>query len=141
MLFGRRQFGEILVFFTGGGALLGCQCGPFGQPVLKAFLLYRCQFGILPGAGNQAALLGAGISVHPYYMVSEDLAAGRLEVVLPECVPEELDIYVVYSTRRNMPTRVRHLIDFLKDWARQPPDWSAPKAAPAPPAGPRRAAG
>ena len=81
----------------------------------------------LGDALKQAAVLGAGISVHPYYMVSEDLAAGRLEVVLPECVPEELDIYVVFSTGRNMPTRVRHLLDFLKEWARDPPEWALPK--------------
>lgn len=81
----------------------------------------------LGDALKQAAVLGAGISVHPYYMVSDDLRAGRLEVVLPECVPEELDIHVVFSTRRNMPTRVRHLLEFLKEWALQPPDWAIPK--------------
>ena len=83
----------------------------------------------LGDALKQAAILGAGISIHPYYMVAEDLRAGRLEVVLPECIPEELDINVVFSTRRNMPTRVRHLLEFLKEWARTPPDWSVPKRA------------
>lgn len=63
---------------------------------------------------KQAALLGAGISMHPHYMVSEELRAGTLEALLPGCVPEETDINVVFSTRRNMPTRVRHLLEFLK---------------------------
>ena len=83
----------------------------------------------LGDALKQAALLGAGISMHPYYMVSQELEAGLLEIVLPECVPQELDINVVYSTRRNMPTRVRHLLDFLKEWARSPPAWAHPKSA------------
>lgn len=83
----------------------------------------------LGDALKQAALLGAGISMHPYYMVSQELDAGLLEIVLPECVPQELDIHVVYSTRRNMPSRVRHLLDFLKEWARSPPAWSRPQAS------------
>lgn len=80
----------------------------------------------LGDALKQAALLGAGISLHPYYMISDDLRAGRLEVVLPDCEPEELDIYVVFSTRRNMPARVRHLLEFLKEWALNPPEWALP---------------
>ncbi|WP_162586438.1 LysR family transcriptional regulator [Variovorax sp. RA8] len=83
----------------------------------------------LGDAIKQAALLGTGISLHPYYMVSEELRAGTLEALLPGSVPEELDIYVVFSTRRNMPTRVRHLLEFLKEWSRHPPDWALPAAA------------
>ena len=89
----------------------------------------------LGDALKQAALLGAGISLHPYYMISDDLRAGRLEVVLPDCVPEELDIYVVFSTRRNMPARVRHLLEFLKEWALNPPEWALPPAPPSLPTG------
>ena len=68
----------------------------------------------LGDALKQGALLGTGISLHPYYMVSDELRAGTLEALLPDCVPEELDINVVFSTRRNMPTRVRHLLEFLR---------------------------
>jgi DNA-binding transcriptional LysR family regulator len=82
----------------------------------------------LGDALKQGALLGTGISLHPYYMVSEELRAGTLEALLPDCIPEELDINVVFSTRRNMPTRVRHLLEFLKEWSRHPPDWALPKA-------------
>jgi DNA-binding transcriptional LysR family regulator len=80
----------------------------------------------LGDALKQGTLLGTGISLHPYYMVSDELRAGTLEPVLPDHVPEELDIYVVFSTRRNMPTRVRHLLEFLKEWASDPPDWALP---------------
>jgi DNA-binding transcriptional LysR family regulator len=78
----------------------------------------------LGDALKQSALLGVGISVHPTYMVAAEIEAGLLQVVLPDCVPEELDINVVFSTRRNMPLRVRHLLDFLKDWARRPQVWT-----------------
>jgi DNA-binding transcriptional LysR family regulator len=84
----------------------------------------------LGDALKQAALLGAGISVHPYYMVSEELRAGTLEALLPDCVPEAMAINVVFSTRRNMPARVRHLLEFLKEWSRSPPAWAMPAVGP-----------
>ncbi|MFM1855594.1 MAG: hypothetical protein RLZ83_903, partial [Pseudomonadota bacterium] len=60
----------------------------------------------LGDALKHAALLGAGISLHPHYMVSEELRSGELEALLPGWVPEAMDIHVVFSTRRNMPMRV-----------------------------------
>lgn len=80
---------------------------------------------------KKAALLGAGISVHPYYMVSEELRSGTLLAVLPEHIPQELDINVVFSTRRNMPVRVRALLEFLKEWASKPPQWALAPQGPA----------
>ena len=79
---------------------------------------------------KQAALLGSGIAVHPRYMVSEELRSGALQLVLPDRTPEELDIYAVFSTRRNMPVRVRALLEFLKEWAVNPPEWSLDAASP-----------
>ncbi len=76
---------------------------------------------------KKSAMWGAGISLHPDYMVSDELRSGALEVVLPQYTPEELDIYAVFSTRRNMPARVRALLEFLKGWAADPPPWSLPK--------------
>lgn len=84
---------------------------------------------------QQAALCGLGLSIHPYYMVSDDIAAGRLRVVLAEHVPTRLDIHVIYSARRNLPQRVRSFLDFLRQWARTPPDWSVPPLS-GEPAGP-----
>lgn len=78
---------------------------------------------------KQSALLGAGISMHPTYMVAPEIEAGQLHIVLPEQVPEELDINVVFSTRRNMPLRVRHLLEFLKEWARRPQVWTGLETA------------
>ncbi|MBI4193843.1 MAG: LysR family transcriptional regulator [Betaproteobacteria bacterium] len=75
---------------------------------------------------KHAALLGHGISMHPYYMVSEDLAAGRLAVVLPQYDPVGLDICVIFSSRQSLPVRVRKFVEFLKDWAKTPPEWAIP---------------
>lgn len=83
----------------------------------------------LGDALKQATLLGAGISLHPYYMVAGELRSGLLEKVLPEAIPEELVISVVYSTRRNMPSRVRHLLEFLKAWGQTTPEWAAAEPA------------
>jgi DNA-binding transcriptional LysR family regulator len=74
----------------------------------------------------QAALLGHGISMHPYYMVSDDLKTKRLVMVLPDYEPLELDIYVVYPTREHLPARTRRFLDYLKRWAKTPPDWANP---------------
>ncbi len=75
---------------------------------------------------KQAALLGHGILMHPYYMVSDELKDKRLVVVLPDYEPLELDIYAVYPTREHLPVRTRRLLDFLKRWAKTRPDWANP---------------
>jgi len=80
----------------------------------------------LGDALKQAAMQGLGISIHPYYMVSEELQSGALVALLAECEPEAMDINVVFSTRRNMPSRVRHLLEHLKEWSRHPPEWASP---------------
>lgn len=78
---------------------------------------------------QQAALLGHGISMHPYYMVSDDLAAGRLRALLPQHEPLGLDIYAIFSSRQNLPLRVRRFVEYLKDWAKTPPPWAAQRSA------------
>ncbi len=78
---------------------------------------------------KKSAMLGAGIALHPCYMVSEELRSGALQVVLPQHTPQGLDIYAVFSTGRNMPVRVRTLLEFLKEWAANPPSWASPPTA------------
>ncbi len=73
---------------------------------------------------HKAALAGRGLAIHPSYMVADDVAAGRLVNVLPGTPPLGLDIYVIYPARANLPRRVRAFIDFLREWARSPPQWS-----------------
>jgi DNA-binding transcriptional LysR family regulator len=75
---------------------------------------------------QQAAIAGRGLSIHPTYMVADDLAAGRLVALLPHSPPTGLDIWVIYPARNNLPRRVRAFIDFLREWAADPPDWALP---------------
>lgn len=96
--------------------------GPDGAASVRVSGTLYSNFG---EALKQAALLGHGISVHPYYMVSEEIAARRLVVVLPDYEPEAHEIHIVYSSRHNLPVRVRRFVDFLQDWSKTPPDWSA----------------
>ena len=73
---------------------------------------------------RHAALLGHGISIHPTYMVMEDLRAGRLQRVLPQYNPSGVEIYAVFPSRKNLPVRVRTFLDFLNQWF-DAPDWDA----------------
>ena len=98
--------------------------GPDGPASVRVRGTLHSNFG---EALQHAALVGHGISVHPYYMVSDALAAGNLIVVLPQYEPEAHDIHVIYPARQNLPVRVRRFVEFLKEWARTPPEWSVPE--------------
>ncbi len=69
---------------------------------------------------KSSALMGQGISMHPYYMVSDELASGSLVPVLPLYKPPSLNIYVIYPTRHNLPLRVKTFVTHLREWAQVP---------------------
>jgi DNA-binding transcriptional LysR family regulator len=73
---------------------------------------------------RHAALLGHGISMHPTYMVMQDIQEGRLVSVLPQFRPVGVDIYAVFPSRKNVPIRVRTFLDFLRQWFAAA-DWHA----------------
>lgn len=91
--------------------------GPAGEEFVQVSGAIRANFGEVL---RQAALLGEGISMHPEYMVAQDLRDERLRIVLPEYTPCGLDVYVVYPSRVNVPARVRVFIDSLKDYFQSP---------------------
>lgn len=72
---------------------------------------------------RHAALLGHGISMHPNYMVAQDVKANRLRIVLPAYPPTGLDIYAMYPSRRNLPGRVRLFLEFLRERFYANPEW------------------
>ena len=74
---------------------------------------------------RSAALLGEGISMHPTYMVADDIGAGRLTVVLPSIEPAGLSIHAIYP-QRNVPARVRTFLDFLIKWLPRESPWLSP---------------
>ena len=79
-----------------------------------------------------AALEGAGIAMLPTYYAAEYVAAGRLKAILPQCKPQELGIYGVYASRRQMPLILRSMLDFLVERLGSAP-WDKPAAASAVP--------
>jgi DNA-binding transcriptional LysR family regulator len=60
-----------------------------------------------------AALADQGIILQPRFLVGDDLAARRLVELMPEYRVPEVGIYAVYPSRKNVPAKVRVMIDFL----------------------------
>ena len=64
----------------------------------------------------QGALYHGGITMQPTYLVKPYLARGELIQVLPQWDLQEMDIYVLYPSRKHLSPTVRALIDFLSDY-------------------------
>lgn len=62
---------------------------------------------------RSVALAHQGLILQPDFLISDDLANGRLIEVLPECKGPELGIYAVYPSRKHLSVKVRALVDFL----------------------------
>lgn len=60
------------------------------------------------------ALTHQGISLQPTFLISDDLANGKLVEVLPEYRSIELGIYAIYPTRKHVAPKVRALVNFLE---------------------------
>lgn len=100
---------------------------PVGLPQSTRKTTVRVRGTIRANYGDplrHAALLGHGISMHPTYMVMQDIAEGRLVKVLPQFRPVGVDIYAVFPSRKNLPVRVRTFLDFLRQWFAAE-DWHA----------------
>lgn len=62
---------------------------------------------------HQAALEGMGLTLLPTWMTQEDIAGGRLEVVLPDVAMFNIVLYAVYPSRKFLSAKVRTFIDFM----------------------------
>ncbi|MGK4007976.1 LysR family transcriptional regulator [Sorangium sp. So ce1036] len=62
---------------------------------------------------RDAAVAGLGIAFLPDFLVAEDLAAGRLQQVLPDLEAGDVKIVAIYPTRRLLEPRVRRFIDLM----------------------------
>ncbi len=102
-----------------GGAAPAILQGSTGKASVRVRGTIRANYG---EPLRHAALLGHGISMHPTYMVKQDIEAGRLQTVLPQYKPVGVDIYAVFPSRKNLPVRVRTFLDFLTEWFRTS-DW------------------
>ncbi|MCP3370132.1 LysR family transcriptional regulator [Bradyrhizobium cajani] len=62
---------------------------------------------------HMAALEGMGLAFLPKWLVAEDIAAGRLEHLMPEQVILEGKLFAVYPSRKYLSAKVRTFIDFI----------------------------
>ncbi|MDB1124944.1 LysR family transcriptional regulator [Vibrio algarum] len=67
----------------------------------------------------QAAVHGAGIAMQPTYLVNPLIESGKLIQVLGNWQPLDLDIYVLYPSRKHLSPTVRALIDFFDDYFKE----------------------
>lgn len=64
---------------------------------------------------KQGVLAGLGIALLPDELCAADIAAGRLEIVLPEWSLPGASLYVIYASRRGLIPAVRAFIDFAAE--------------------------
>lgn len=67
-----------------------------------------------PDAIRQAALRGQGIAVILGWLVEEDIAQGRLNIIMRDYTPTALDLNAIYPQRQFMPAKVSLLLDYLQ---------------------------
>jgi DNA-binding transcriptional LysR family regulator len=83
-----------------------------------------------PTAVRLAVLAGLGYGCVPWTMIREDVAQGRLEVVLSRYELTTAGIYIVYPHRRHLSAKIRAFVDFMVDWfeqhSRESPNCSGP---------------
>lgn len=65
--------------------------------------------------GLVAVLGGAGLMYFPEPLVAPYVKDGRLRLVLTEWSPLEEGFYIYYSSRRQLPTGLRLLIEFIQE--------------------------
>ncbi len=72
---------------------------------------------------RDAAVSELGIASLPAFLCKHDLATGRLLEVLPGWQTPELNFFALFAERREMPVRVRSLVDFLVEHLRPALSW------------------
>ncbi|HEY0275799.1 MAG TPA: LysR family transcriptional regulator [Paenirhodobacter sp.] len=72
-------------------------------------------------ASRTAILKDLGLACLPLHLVREDLAQGRLVLVLPDYEPLSQSLYLSVAPGSGMPARVRLMMDFLPTWFKANP--------------------
>ena len=68
---------------------------------------------------REAALAGWGIAPMSTLLCADDIAAGRLQVVLPGWSPPPATLYAIYPSRRSLSMAGRAFIDGLESYLKQ----------------------
>jgi DNA-binding transcriptional LysR family regulator len=64
---------------------------------------------------KQAVMTGLGIAAMPDELCQQDIAAGKLEIVLPAWRLPSTNLHIVYTSRRGLIPAVRAFIDFAAE--------------------------
>jgi DNA-binding transcriptional LysR family regulator len=70
---------------------------------------------------REAVLQGLGLGLCPTWMFEPELREGRVVAVLRDWTPTPLPIQAVFSSRRQVPARVRAVVEYLAEAFRQDP--------------------
>ena len=89
---------------------------PGGRETIRFNVPVRCSNESLL---HFLALEGLGLAILPDVMIAADVAAGRLEKVLPDTAQIPARLYAVYPSRRFLSAKVRTFVDFFSAKARQ----------------------
>ena len=72
-----------------------------------------------------AAVAGMGIAILATFVAAPDLARRRLVPIFQDYHPAESTVSIVYRNARNVPRKVRVLVDFLAGAFKGVPPWEA----------------
>ncbi len=72
---------------------------------------------------SQVVLGGFGLALLPTFIIGKDIQAKRLKSVLSEYIPVEQHVYALFLPNRNLPLKIRVLIDFLMERFGNEPYW------------------
>ncbi len=97
--------------------------GPDGEVAVRTRARIQANNG---DTCRAAALAHQGVILQPDFLVQDDLRAGTLVELMPDFRAAELSICAVYPTRKQLPLKVRRLLDFLVEAMRVPPWQCAP---------------
>ena len=84
--------------------------GPAGKAKIRLHPVMRSDDSTLT---YHALHAGIGVAFMPEWTVGDDLAAGRLERVLPGYAVPPITLYAVYTSRQYMTPKLRSFIDFF----------------------------
>jgi DNA-binding transcriptional LysR family regulator len=79
---------------------------------------------------HEWARAGLGLAWRSTWEVGEDLRSGALVSVLDTYAIEDNDVYAVYPSRRNVATKVRVFVEFLRERFGELPYWDREREAP-----------
>ncbi|MBB3859393.1 DNA-binding transcriptional LysR family regulator [Novosphingobium hassiacum] len=63
---------------------------------------------------REATLEGLGISYLPRFLVEDDIAANRLEPLLPDLVTERISLHIIFPRGNYAQSKVRAFVDFVR---------------------------